>query len=150
LHELLIERANSDYRKRLQDKQKRFGKVHDIDEEMRERAITALKNRNEMSRLMQQYGLLIPARSLPLWRPTERIKGDIAGVRESIVLIATDGVLGWFLTYDSEEPWCGHIQCFSEVNNIRPLFSFEGPMASKTKVKKVKPKTKRQLFLESI
>ncbi len=152
LHTMLIDRANADASKRLNDKQKRFGKSHDLDDELIERARVALANANSLSELMGQYGLLIPARSIALWRPTKRSVGMVNGVREGLTIIATDGILGWFLTTDTEEPWQGHIQCFD--GDIEPLHScnFQGTMASKSnpKVKRARKKSARTLLLETI
>ena len=154
VHELLIERADSDYRKRLNDKQKRFGKSHDIDEELREKSEIALLNNTAMVALMHEYNLLIPARTMHLWRPTLRSKGSVQGIRDGLELIATDGILGYFVLpteTDEKLAWLGHISHFD--GKIEPLFSFHGPMASKSKVKKERKKrekSKRQLLIESI
>ena len=111
------------------------------------RAETALLNHNEMSKLMGRYGLLIRAKHLPMWRATQRVKGDIDGVHEALTIIATDGVLGWFLTYD-EEPWCGHIQCFS--GDVKPLFTFGVSSSKSAKTIKRKGKSRRQQILDSL
>ena len=146
-HQLTIERADKDYVKRTKDRQKRFGKLHDIDEELVERARIATLNRNALITLMGQHRILIPARELPLWRPTLPDKGDIDGVQEAITIIATNGILGWFLTRD-DQAWCGHIQCFT--GEIKPLFSV--PQVGKaTKPKRPKgQKSKRQTILDTL
>lgn len=112
-----------------------------------DRAEVALDNRNEMIRLMGQYGFLIPAKRLPFWRPTVRSSGDIDGVREALTIIATDGLLAYFLTFE-DEVWCGHIQHFS--GKVQPLFSFHSGNGSKPSKSRVKQKSRRQQILDSI
>lgn len=149
-HELALERANSAHIKRLKDKQKRWGKPHDDEATLVERANVQRKNSDALVQLMLEYNFLIPARTFPLWRPTQRTRGAIDGVHDGLTLIATDGVLGWFITHEGV-PWLGHIQCFSEVDNIKPLFSFEGQMSSKAKIKtRKRVKSKRQILLDSL
>jgi hypothetical protein len=111
-----------------------------------ERALVALKNYNELIRLMGQHGILIPAKRLPLWRPTVQTKGDIDGVHEALTILATDGLLGWYLTSDGQT-WCGHIQCFS--GKIEPRFRI--PKDEKSKPKKPKrPKSRRREIIDSL
>jgi hypothetical protein len=112
-----------------------------------ERADTATDNRNSLIELMQRYNLLIPARAMQLWRPTERALGAIDGLRGRLEIIATDGILGWFITEEGDA-WCGHIQFFD--GDIKPLHSFHGPMASKSPKMKVKKKSKRQMIIDSL
>jgi hypothetical protein len=74
-------------------------------------------------------------------------------VRDGLELIATDGILGYFVlptATDEKLAWLGHIAHFD--GKIEPLYSFHGPMASKSKVKvkQVRKKSKRQQILESI
>lgn len=146
-HEIALDRANKDHIKRIKDHQKRFGKLHDIDQDLVERTHVATLNRNALIDLMGQHEILIPARELPLWRPTKLLKGDIDGVQEAITIIATNGILGWFLTHDGAA-WCGHIQCFS--GDIKPLFSIQKPDKTKPKVKKPKQKSKRQQIIDNL
>src|SRR5580765_6073246 len=122
VHELLLERARQEATKRINAKQKRFGRHHDIDAELAERAEVATKNRNALITLMGQHKILIPVRELPLWRPTVQNLGDIDGIAEAITIVATNGVLGWYLTPDGQA-WCGHIQCFT--GDITTLFRTE-------------------------
>jgi hypothetical protein len=112
-----------------------------------EKALVSLENYNALIALMQQYNILIPARSMALWRPTVRSIGYIDGVREGLTIVATDGLLGWYITQD-EQAWCGHIGHFS--GDIRPLFSFHGPMSSKTKIKQPRKKSKRQIIIDNL
>jgi hypothetical protein len=112
-----------------------------------ERALVALQNYNALIGLMQQYNILIPARTMALWRPTVHTTGYIDGVREGLTIVATDGLLGWYITHD-EQAWCGHIAQFS--GDIRPLFSFHGPMSSKAKIKQPRKKSKRQTIIDNL
>jgi hypothetical protein len=111
------------------------------------RADCAIDNYNSLIALMQQYNILIPARTMALWRPTVHATGYIDGVREGLTIVATDGLLGWFTTHD-EQAWCGHIQFFS--GDIRPLHSFHGPMSSKAKIKTPRKKSKRQQIIDNL
>lgn len=145
-HELMLERADSAWVKRLKDKQKRWGKPHDDEAELIERAEVARLNSASLVQLMGQYNFLIPARSFPLWRPTQPSKGDIDGIREALELVATDGILGWFITFEGEA-WLGHIKHFS--GDVKPLHSvsFHGKMSAKPRTRK---KSKRQQLIDSL
>ena len=146
-HEIALDRANKDHIKRVRDRQKRFGRPHDIDQDLTERTRVATLNRNALIDLMGQHKILIAARELPLWRPTQPSKGDVNGVQEAITIIATNGILGWFLTHDGVA-WCGHIQCFS--GDIKPLFSLPKQDKTKTKKPKVKQKSERQRIIDNL
>lgn len=96
-----------------------------ITDEMRDTMVrddVARRASNELSRLMALHRLFIPARDFPNWRPTLRVSGDIPGVISSVEIIATDGLLGYFLTIDGET-FVGHIQRFT--NEIKPMFSIQ-------------------------
>lgn len=77
-------------------------------------------NYAEMLRLTAEYHLYIPQKKLHEWRPTQRLEGSIVGVKEYLTVIATDGVLGFFLT-DDGMVFQGHIQCFDKP--VKTLFS---------------------------
>lgn len=111
------------------------------------RAEIARLNAAALVDLMLKYNFLIPARSFPLWRPTKRDTGDIAGVREAVEIVATDGLLGWFITFEGD-PWLGHIHHFS--GKVEPLHSagFGGQMTKKPK--KLRQKSKRQMIIDSL
>lgn len=147
LHVMLIERANADASKRVRDKQKKFGKLTDLEEDMVERAEVDLKNRNALVELMRQHKLLIPAREFRNWRPTLRVKGQIQGLYDHVQIIATNGVLGWFLNGDIE-PLCGHIQTFD--GDVLPLFSMSKKGQSSPEPKSLRKKSKRQQILDSL
>ena len=148
LHSMLVSRADAEAVKRIRDKQKRFGQPHDIDQDLTERARVAALNRNALIDLMGQHSILIPARELSQWRPTQLAKGNIDGIQEALMIIATNGILGWFLTHDGVA-WYGHIQCFS--GKIKPLFSLPKQDKPKTtKVKKPKQKSKRQQIIDNL
>lgn len=112
-----------------------------------ERAEVARKNFIALGELMRDHQLLIPARSIHLWRPTERALGAIHGLHEGLTIVATDGLLGWFLTHDGTA-WLGHIGHFD--GDIKPLYSFHGPMTAKPSKIKTKKKTKRQMIIDSL
>jgi hypothetical protein len=146
VHELLLRRAHQDSIKRVRDKQKRFGRVHDIDADLIERAEVATKNRNALITLMGEHKILIPVRELPLWRPTVHSKGDIDGVAEAITIVATNGILGWYLTPDGQA-WCGHIQCFT--GEIITLNRTNKEKSAKPK-RPPRQKSRRQQILDSL
>jgi hypothetical protein len=118
-------------------------KVKEVDYDP-ERDAQMKANAQEMVKLMGQYNILISARSIHLWRPAQRKSGSIDGLRNGLEIIATDGLLGWFITPEGEA-WCGHIQHFD--GKIEPLFSFHGPMRNKSKVKE---KSKRRQLIDSL
>lgn len=76
----------------------------------------------EFARLMAVHRLFIAARDFPNWRPTLRTTGDIPGVIDSVEIIATDGLLGYFLD-TSDETFIGHIQKFT--GEIKPMFEIK-------------------------
>lgn len=93
-----------------------------------ERDDTARLASDELSRLMATHRLFIPARDFPNWRPTLRTSGDIPGVITEVEIIATDGLLGYFLT-SLGETFIGHIQRFT--NDIKPMFSIKSKKETK-------------------
>lgn len=102
-----------------------------ITDEMREtmaRDSVAMLASNELSRLMAVHKLFIAARDFPNWRPTLRTSGDIPGVITEVEIIATDGLLGYFLT-PVGETFIGHIQRFT--NEIKPMFSVKSKKETK-------------------
>lgn len=113
----------------------------------RGRALTQKLNRDELTRLMLQYGFTIRAKDFPNWRPTRRSKGMVPGVWERVELIATDGLLGMFLN-GAQEPTMGHIQMFD--GEVKTLYPLDDSKDNKEKVKKPRKKSKRQQILESI
>jgi hypothetical protein len=106
-------------------------------------------NRNELIRLMSVHELLIPAKSFPNWRPTQLTLGDIPGVMDGVTIIATDGLLGYFL--HTNGVLIGHIHKFT--SDVKPLFSVQKPKDSTDKAHKVKRINKlsaRQKLLNSL
>lgn len=106
-----------------------------IEEETRERDEVAWKNASELSRLMQQYGLFIRPSELKNWRPTQRVAGDIPGVRDNLVCIATDGLMGYFLSeWDSAAPvFYGHVTSFQWHKDIETIFPYFDKATGTTK-----------------
>ena len=145
LHEMLIARADAAASKRIKDKAKRFGHLHDIDADLRERAIVDEMNRSALVQLMLEHSLTIPAREFRNWRPTLRVRGQISGLYDQVEIIATNGLLGWFLNGETE-PICAPIQTID--NDVKPLFS----ISPKEKIKPIrkKGKSKRQMILDSL
>lgn len=106
-----------------------------------ERDDIAWKNQQELSRLASVYGLYIPASQLRYWRPTVLSSGDIPGVWTNITIIATDGILAWYLIPEKVGPTGvslaqGHIQFFT--GNVKTLYSQDPPPKA--------PKTRKTLF----
>jgi hypothetical protein len=110
-----------------------------------EREAVNIKNRDEMVRLMEQYNLTIKANDFHTWRPTQRDTGDIPGVWGGVEIIATNGLLGYFV--NSTDVYIGHIQKFT--GEVKPLNGVPRREGAKTRVIKRK-KSKKQLILESI
>lgn len=111
-----------------------------------QRSLVQKLNRDELTRLMLEFGFIIRAKDFPNWRPTKRSKGTVPGVWETVELIATDGLLGIFLN-GTTEPIMGHIQMFTGL--VETLFTLE----NKEKVKKVKrerKKSARQKLIDSL
>lgn len=80
------------------------------------------KNEQALSDIMREYSLTIPAHDFKNWRPTLRVSGSIPGVAPHVTIIATNGILGYFVYEDITVPvLCGHIQCFD--GKVEPLFS---------------------------
>jgi hypothetical protein len=101
------------------------------------------KSRDEMSRLMLEHGLFIPAREFHTWRPTKRTTGDIQGVVGEVEIVATNGLLAYYLTA-TQETFFGHIQKFS--GKVEPLFSV--PKPKKETKRKPRQKSKVQQALD--
>jgi hypothetical protein len=112
--------------------------------ETQQRDETQRLNRNELLHLMQQYGFVIRAIDFPNWRPTQRSSGTIPGVWDNVEIIATDGLLGYFV--EGQDVLIGHIQMFT--GDVKPLFST--PKNGAVKPRKPKQKSKRQQILNSI
>lgn len=92
-------------------------------DESREKESVVLANAQALARLMERYSLYIQARDFPNWRPTARATGEIPGVASNVTIIATNGLLGYFV--NDENPSVpvlyGHIQCFT--GDVKTLFS---------------------------
>lgn len=112
-----------------------------------EQAETQTLSRKELIRLMEVYGLVIHARDFVNWRPTQRTLGDITGVAEGLTIIATNGLLGYFVDLNNQ-PLCGHVDWFvdgdGEKIEVKPLFS----SSSRTSSKETQRKPKRRLSQE--
>ena len=93
------------------------------EEETRERESVALANSQELLRLMREFQLYIQAADFQNWRPTVRSAGEIPGVAQNVTIIATNGLLGYFVNDENSTVpvLCGHIQCFS--GEVKTLFS---------------------------
>ncbi len=102
-------------------------------------------NRDALTSLMRDHNLFIPARDFHIWRPTKRTFGDIQGIVGEVEIIATNGLLAYFLTA-TQEVFYGHIQKFS--GKVEPLFS----VPKSTNIKKSKPrkKSKTQIALDML
>lgn len=104
-------------------------KINDLKVEIRRIALMQgdnlseldLANRRSLVALMHEYNIVINARDFVNWRPTKRELGDIPGVAEGVTIVATDGLLGYFIDANSV-PICGHIDWFT--GKVQPLHSF--------------------------
>lgn len=119
-----------------------------------ERDEVARKNTNELVRLMNEHNLFIPARDFPNWRPTARDSGDIPGVIEGVEIIATDGILGYFLDYYGNT-FIGHIQKFSgKVKTMFKTTKTAQALAQRRdrtgKARKPRVPSRRRLLLDSL
>jgi hypothetical protein len=124
------------------------GRVKVTEETTLLRDEVARKNVNALVQLMHEHNLFIPARDFPNWRPTQRVSGDIEGVIEAVEIIATDGILAYFLTFDGSV-FIGHIQKFT--GKVKTLFSVPKQVKATTERRlRVKKKSKRQTMLESL
>ena len=74
--------------------------------------------------------------------------GSISGIDYMLEIVATDGLLGWFIQSDGT-PWMGHIQCFD--GDVKPLYSYHAPSNGKVKKpKSLRKKSRRQIILETL
>lgn len=110
-----------------------------------ERDTVALLNAQALSRLMSEHQLYITAQDFPNWRPTQRTFGAIPGVAQNVTIIATNGLLGYFV--NDENPsvpvLCGHIQCFT--GDVKTLFSTQRQKRVESGENKERRKRKSQM-----
>ncbi len=103
-----------------------------------EREQVRWQNEAELGRLCQVYSLHIRTDQYKNWRPTVRSHGDIRGVWGSLEIIATDGILGYFLNSRAEgmdaEVYLGHISHFT--GEVKTMFSITPPPKPKGERKK--------------
>lgn len=106
-----------------------------IQSETSERDEVSWKNASELSALQQRYGLFIRPSDLQNWRPTQRVAGDIPGVRDNLVCIATDGLMGYFLKeWDEQAPvFYGHVTSFQWHEHIESILPYVDPVTGVTK-----------------
>lgn len=106
-----------------------------IESETSERDEVAWKNSSELSRLQAAYGLFIRPDDLPNWRPTARVAGDISGVRDNLICICTDGLMGYFLNeWDEQAPvFFGHVTSFQWHENIESILPYVDKATGVTK-----------------
>lgn len=103
--------------------------------DIEKRDAVAWANFVALSALMAKHGLFIPAKEFPLWRPTKPSSGSIPGVAQSVTIIATNGILGYFVYDDPSVPvLCGHTQCFD--GRVEPLYSTTVTKPTKERVQK--------------
>lgn len=112
-------------------------------EETRERETVALKNAQALGRLMRDYSLYIPAHDFPNWRPTASSSGNIPGVASNVTIIATNGLLAYFVFDDPSVPvLCGHIQCFT--GEVKTLYATEKRRSQESGENKERKKRKKK------
>ena len=99
----------------------------------RQRAEVDSENLSALLSLCREYRLYIPKGQFQYWRPTTRCEGEIKGVKDSLTIIATDGLLAFFLT-ENGEVFQGHIQDFT--GKVKILYSTTAPQKRRRTVTK--------------
>lgn len=112
-------------------KRKTFGLASQSLPDLIEQEQVARMNRDGLTKVMGEFNLQISSRDFDDWRPTLRENGAIPGVVTSVTILATNGLLGWFIrgqdcetaspTLNLANVFYGHIQMFT--GKVRPLFS---------------------------
>jgi hypothetical protein len=105
------ERAEINQRKTLLEKRKVDKASAMSVEERAERDETERRNGVALLEVMEKYGLTLPAREFATWRPTQPTDGRIEGIADGITCLATNGILGFFVS-EWREPFIGHVQYF--------------------------------------
>lgn len=105
-------------------------------ETTREREEVGRKNALALANVQRIPGVWIAAGDFQNWRATERSFGSISGIAEEVQIIATNGIVAWFLWAETANrpPLFGHVQCFS--GKVKPTFS-----ARKQSVPRARPTT---------
>lgn len=112
-------------------------------------------NRKEMVRLMLLYGFTIKSKDFLNWRPTQRHIGDIGGVSEGVTIIATDGLLAYYVnsntSVEDKQAFCGHVDWFVDTDGkpieVKSLYSCSNKSAAGTRPRKA-PQTQEQKAME--
>lgn len=65
-------------------------------------------------RLISLHNLTLPSNAIE-WRGKDYVKGALKGLISTVYLIATDGIVAWFLLGDKETPFFGHLANFEEA-----------------------------------
>lgn len=88
---------------------------------------------NDLIYLLSEFSLVLPKNAIE-WRvakgeaspfriPNSQARFGISGrhvLHESVFLLLTDGILGWFLLGDKETLFLGHLSNFIETKNNLP------------------------------
>lgn len=106
-----------------------------IESETCERDEVSRKNAAALAELQKTYGLFFRPADLKNWRPTVRVAGDIPGVRDNLICICTDGLMGYFISeWDKERPvFYGHVTSFQWHKNIESIFPYVDKTTGATK-----------------
>jgi hypothetical protein len=123
-------RAEINQRKVLLEKRKKASTSTLPIEDMVERDLVNKANRDALSAVMQEFNLYIKASDFPNWRPTIRNEGDIPGVAEAVTIVATNGLLAYFIQPEGDA-LIGHIQKFS--GDVVTLYSTRKEKAAREK-----------------
>lgn len=75
--------------------------------------------------IMLRHGLTLPSNAIE-WRAKAYIKGALTPLFSRVFLIATDGVVAWFLLGDRETLFFGHLSNFVEEKEERPAATASG------------------------
>lgn len=115
------------------------------------------KNATALSMLLREHLLLIQPKEFPQWRPTKRASGSIPGVAESVTVIATNGLMAYFLYDGAEregEVLFGHVQKFDgkvETLHTLPKAPKESDSAPSARAKKAaKTLSLKQQIMEEL
>jgi len=102
-----------------------------------------------MQKVLEESGATLRAASAHTWRPTQRVKGNVTGVYESVTIAATDGLLGLFQMHDGSWNFA-HIQKFD--GKVSPLNVADNKSVKEksTKPKKQSKKSLRQQILDNL
>jgi hypothetical protein len=110
-------------------------------EEAQQRAATSAAKEVALLRVMETHGLTLPRNAIE-WRYGGLRHGTHTALGYGVRLLATDGVVAWFLLGDDVTTMFGHLSNFEETKEERSERPASKPAS--------RAKSKRQLLLESL